>query len=360
MNSNNDPYDNGTISLTKLHDTFIALTETPLHVAFDPKTLATTQLLQFDDNLEGHLTTAQFQYDPITHEWFNYMIEFASNSNYHIYKIKNGEKKRTLISSIPVKNPSYMRSFGMTQNYIILVEIPFVVNPFDLVLAAGAFVESVTWKPKLGTKLIVINKHSGELVDTFNTDSLFMFNTINAFEDTNTIKLDLIVHEDASIIACTTLEALRNFNKQKEFSSSYVHRLEIDLNKKIVTQKQVTEHSIEFPTINTTYAMKDYTFVYGLGAHLKDAFPYHLIKINTKTGEHCIWTEQGCYASAPVFVARPQGTQEDDGVILSVIFDSNANNSFLVVLDAQKLSEQARFVLPHHIPLGLISQFYTA
>lgn len=359
MSSNNDPYDNGTIAITKINNTFVALTETPLHIAFDPKTLATTELFKFDDNLEGHLTTAQFQYDPITNEWFNYMIEFANNSNYHVYKIKNGENKRTLITSIPVKSPSYMRSFGMTKNYIILVEIPFVVNPFDLLMAAGAFVETVSWKPKLGTNLIVVNKHTGELIGTYKTDALFMFNTINAFEIANKIVLDLVAHKDSSLIACTTLEALRN-NTQKEFSSSYIKRLEIDLAKNNVSQKQLAQHSIEFPVINKEYAMKDYSFVYGLGAHNQDAFPHHVIKLNIKTGECLTWSEQGCYASAPVFVARPQTKEEDDGIIFSVVFDSNKQHSFLLILDAQKLSENARFMLPHHIPLGLIAQFYGA
>ncbi len=359
MNSS-DPYDNGTIAVTKLHNTFFALTETPLPVAFDPKTLATTELIQFNDGLEGHLTTAQFQYDPTTNEFFNYMTEFASSSNYHLYKIKNGDTKRTLITTIPVKSPSYMRSFGMTKNYLVLVEIPFVVNPFDLVMATGAFVESVSWKPQLGTNLIVVNKHTGELVGTHKTDALFMFNTINAFEDANKIRLDLVAHDDASLINCTILEVLLDDNNKKEFSSSYAERIEIDLEKNIVTKKQLSQKIIEFPTFNKNYSMKDYTFVYGLGTDDKDRFPHQITKINIKTGNHNSWSEQGCYASVPVFIARPQSKQEDEGVILSVVFDSTHNNSFLIILDAQKLSELARFELPHHIPLGLISQFYSA
>ena len=51
------------------------------------------------------------------------------------------------------------------------------------------------------------------------------------------------------------------------------------------------------------------------------------------------WSEQGCYASSPVFVQAPQAKQEDEGVLLSIVFDSTVNRSFLVILDADTMTE---------------------
>jgi beta,beta-carotene 9',10'-dioxygenase len=53
-----------------------------------------------------------------------------------------------------------------------------------------------------------------------------------------------------------------------------------------------------------------------------------------------------------VFVPRPGGVDEDDGVLLSVVLDAAARASFLLVLDARTLKEQARALVPHHIPFG--------
>lgn len=64
------------------------------------------------------------------------------------------------------------------------------------------------------------------------------------------------------------------------------------------------------------------------------------------------WFEAGAYPGEAVFVARPGGMAEDDGIILSVVLDTLAGTSFLLVLDAATLEEQARACVPHHIPFG--------
>ncbi|MBK5116858.1 MAG: carotenoid oxygenase family protein, partial [Thermoleophilia bacterium] len=69
------------------------------------------------------------------------------------------------------------------------------------------------------------------------------------------------------------------------------------------------------------------------------------------------WNQAGCYPGEPVFVARPGAQAEDDGLLLSVVLDSNSGGSFLLVLDASDLSEIARADAPHHIPFGFHGQF---
>ena len=53
-----------------------------------------------------------------------------------------------------------------------------------------------------------------------------------------------------------------------------------------------------------------------------------------------------------MFVAEPGASGEDDGVLLSVVLDSERGTSFLLVLDARDLSEVARARVPHHIPFS--------
>ena len=51
-------------------------------------------------------------------------------------------------------------------------------------------------------------------------------------------------------------------------------------------------------------------------------------------------------------MARPGGSAEDDGVLLSIVLDTAEERSFLLVLDAATLEERARAAVPHHIPFG--------
>ena len=57
----------------------------------------------------------------------------------------------------------------------------------------------------------------------------------------------------------------------------------------------------------------------------------------------------------PIFVPRPGGEAEDDGWVLTMVYNSGSDRTELAILDAQQLSEGpvARICLPHHIPYGI-------
>lgn len=46
--------------------------------------------------------------------------------------------------------------------------------------------------------------------------------------------------------------------------------------------------------------------------------------------------------SEPIFVARPGGTKEDDGVLLTVALDAKRKLSCLIILNAQTMKEIGR------------------
>src|SRR4051812_10941628 len=69
-----------------------------------------------------------------------------------------------------------------------------------------------------------------------------------------------------------------------------------------------------------------------------------------------VWHQEGCYPGGPVFVPRPStpasNSAEDDGVLLSIVFDAALSQSFLLILDAKSLGELVRARLPYIVPLA--------
>lgn len=61
---------------------------------------------------------------------------------------------------------------------------------------------------------------------------------------------------------------------------------------------------------------------------------------------------QAQYPSEPVFVPRPPSTAEDDGSLLTLVYDTASHTSHVAVLDAQHLADGpvARAWFDHHIP----------
>src|SRR5215467_918735 len=62
---------------------------------------------------------------------------------------------------------------------------------------------------------------------------------------------------------------------------------------------------------------------------------WSLVKVDIRERRSKVWFENDCYPGEPVFVPRPDGIAEDDGIILSVVLDSKKGNSFLRILDAK-------------------------
>ena len=65
------------------------------------------------------------------------------------------------------------------------------------------------------------------------------------------------------------------------------------------------------------------------------------------------------YPSEPIFVKNPESENEDDGILMTNVFDSTRQIGMLLLLDAKTFTEIARIDLPCHIPFTLHGNFYT-
>ena len=69
-----------------------------------------------------------------------------------------------------------------------------------------------------------------------------------------------------------------------------------------------------------------------------------VIKVDATNGEVKVWYEDNCFCAEPMFVPDPDGTAEDDGVLLFAMIHGSPDVSYtaLVVLDARTMTELGR------------------
>lgn len=352
------PYDNTNINIIPHNKQIITLTESPHHFCVDPTTLKTTGKFSYSDDIQAHFSSAHPIFDSKTKEWYGLLINFAHTSNYIIYKRAVNSTKREVIATIPVGYPSYIHSFAMTNKYIIITETPFTVSPYDLLMTDKSFIETFSWKPKTGSKFIIVDRHKGTVVATCKTEAFFTLHHVNAFEKDGKVILDLIAYQDPSIISSFYMDKI--YANQRSLPSSELRRYTITPKTQEVSWKLLTKTPVELPNINHTNAMKEYRHLY-CNSNDQDTknMATQVCKIDITNGKNLIWQCAGCYPSEPIFVAAPHHVNEDDGVILSLVLDSLKQKSFLVILDAKSFKELARVNVPHHIPFTVHSKFFT-
>ncbi|MCT4594066.1 MAG: carotenoid oxygenase family protein [Anaeromicrobium sp.] len=349
--------DNASVNVTKIGKSHIAMTETPPRLEFDLHTLDTLGPFHYDDKIRGHLTTAHPKFDYHNNQLINYITNFSMKSTYNIYTIKGGSIKRNILSSIPVKRPAYMHSFGMTKNYIILSEFPLFIDPFRLFLTGTPFIDNLFWKPEHGTTFLLIDKNSGKLVGNFKTEPFFAFHHVNAFEEKGNIILDMISYEDPSIIKSMYLDKLRGGNFSIPIPQ--MKRYCLDLNNNRITSHVLLKNSLEFPRINyRNYSTKSYNYIYGVNPHNSNGFPLRLVKFSINSSSCKYWYKENNLPGEPVFVPRPGSSKEDDGIIFSLVLDTIKQHSYLLILDGISFCEIARAYVPYAIPLGTHGEYF--
>jgi beta,beta-carotene 9',10'-dioxygenase len=356
--------DNACVDIETRDGEFVATTESPRAVAFDPATLE-TRGHRVRERL-GTTTTVHPHYDTRRGETVGYATRLGRKPGYTLYRIPDGQESPEIIGGVRVDEPAYLHSFALTENYIVLTEGPFVVSRLDL-LRGSTIAGSFEWKAERGTRFIVFDRASGDVAATHRTDPFFVFHHVNAFERDGKVVLDLVAYPDASVIEALRLDNLRSPSPSLPTGELRRYRLpQVDSTRAVESETLYPGH-IELPTID--YARRNtcpYRYVYGVSNRERppEEFQNQLVKVDVGSRTAEAWDEPNTYPGEPVFVpalgAREESAaaQEDEGVVLSVVLDANAGRSFLLALDAATFEERARAVAPHAIPFGFHGQFY--
>ena len=345
--------DNGAVNVTRLGDQYLALTETPLPVAFDPGTLRT---LGVRGEPPADISTAHPHHDPARGELVGHGVRLGARSSYVLYAQRDVADRR-VVGRIPVRRPAYQHSFGLAPRHAVIFEGPFVVNPLALALADRPFIESFRWRPEQGTRFWVVDRERGGTAGPWTSEPFFCFHTVNTYEDDGDLVVDLLAYEDASVVQSLGLGRLR---AGEPVPAPELRRYRLPLRAPgPIRGETLSETRFELPRIDYRHRNgRPYRITYGIAVDDGPLFGGGIVKVDVETGQTERWREPVTYAGEPVYVPRPDAEREDDGVLLSVVLEPERGTSSLLVLDAGDLSELARARVPHHVPFGFHGQHF--
>jgi carotenoid cleavage dioxygenase-like enzyme len=255
-----------------------------------------------------------------------------------------GELVQTEIVDIP--RTTMMHDFNITASRIVFMDLPVVFSVERLATSAMPF----EWDPSAGARLGVMPIGStGADVRWFEIEPCYVFHPLNAYDDGDTVVVDVVRYR--SMFASSTIGP--------EGDPSELWRWVIDLASGTVTETQLDDRPSEFPRVADDRVGRPYRYGYGAARDaemVEETFDTEgLVKFDLEADSSLFHAAgPGRFPGEGVFVADPDGTAEDDGWVLSVVYDTDTDRSDVIVVDARDFGAPpvATIHLPTRVPFG--------
>jgi carotenoid cleavage dioxygenase-like enzyme len=352
---------------SKFHKGSIATLNSTGNIRFIDNNLKGEKVINYLD-INNTFKTSYCSPHPIRDPFNGRMINVLAEIGLTFTKFKViefDEESSNIITEInaPI---SPIHSFAITENYIIVISFPYFLKRRGLSYFAGESIfSSFDYNLDGLTTFYVITKKENRHIATFSTNAYYGLHSINAYETNTTVWIDFCIYDNDNFVRNLTVENIRNATKLS-IPSSRIIRFRLDINEVEMADTNVNpnnnvlsasfEHlsqdiSIELPVINEKYIGRNYKYAYGVGLPFTDPTPgkyYDRIKkIDLEKEQYITWNEPHCYPSQPIFVPNPSNSDdEDEGVVMSSIYDGSKDESFILVLNAKDLTEITRIPLP--------------
>jgi len=142
----------------------------------DPATLETLGKTDLSSYVSVHTATAHHHQDPSSGDIWNIGTKFGRVAAHVLVKTPtNSDRTSTPIDgtvmvgevTTDTDNPAYVHSFGMTENYVLIVEAPLRMNSWELMKmnwSGKSVAECMRWHKNCPTTVRVVERGSGKEV----------------------------------------------------------------------------------------------------------------------------------------------------------------------------------------------------
>ena len=361
-----DAMDNTDVYVHKFEgsDEYLTLTDFHLGNRIDERTLYTIGNSEFNDKLKGTYSGSHYglYYDKAVGEevLVNWVGEpKAGGIRMSVYKMGT-DMVRHSVGSVNVNfTPYSLHALTVAGDYAFVVlgpvEISFTKTGTSLCLSCAA--SSHLDDGKTIIYVFPLDDSLGQEVKQIESpQTFFTFHHINGVLTGNNLQLDLCAYTSMDgVIGENILGDFADLmdpdtrNNMPTFCTN-VWRLQVDIEQEKVVSIEdipmtdaanVTYHT-ELISINPNYIGKPYCYFYSLTTHMNGSDKYEdigVLKIDACNGKGVIssYYQQGVYLGEPIFVPDPNGTNEDDGVVLVLARYGEEDVSKMLVLDAKNM-----------------------
>jgi carotenoid cleavage dioxygenase len=305
--------------------------------------LETVGVSDFGSTLDGSFT-AHPKRDPLTGELHAVVYHWSWEHLRYLVVGTDGRVRRQV--DVPVPGRPMVHDCAITESAVLLFDLPCT---FDLDLAMSGVRFPYRWDPDYGARVGVL-PFDGEAGDVrwYDVEPCYVFHPLNAYDAPDgSVVVDLVRHP-------------KMFDTHRLWPNEGAPTLDrwtIDPTSGKVREERIDDRGQEFPRLDERLVGRRHRYGYGAGfTTLTEGIDHGpALKHDLTTGT----TEVHDYGAGrvtlePVFVPRSADADEDDGWVLSYVYDATTDTSDVVILHARDFTggPVATVHLPRRVPFG--------
>jgi carotenoid cleavage dioxygenase len=244
---------------------------------------------------------------------------------------------------IPMPGMCMIHDMSLTENYVVIYDLPVTLS--FMALGTGASFP-FRWDNEHEARVGLMPRDGGPNDIIWSSVSQnYAYHPMNAYEDSDgNVVIDICRYD-------------RMFDQDTNgpFGDSLprLDRWTVNPKTQKISEQQVDDRAQEFPRIHPDLNSKPYRYGYSLAVGSK-SFPA-IYKHDMQTGESASFDlGPGRHGAEPNFIPKHVAESEDDGYLMTYVYDESRKASELIILDARDLSRPAlaQVRLPVRVPYG--------
>ena len=320
----------------------------PVELTYELETVGTNG---FEHSLlNGY--TAHPKYDPLTGEMHAIAYSPAELLDKVQYVVVGPDGSVTKTIPVTVPGMPMIHDMGLTQKYAVVLDLPVAV---DLELALGGSSFPVRWFDDYDARIGLLPRTvtTGEEADAeiiwCSIDPCFAFHPLNSYD----------TPDGKVVIDICRYDKLFDADRNGPFRDSLpqLERWTVNPATNSVSRDIIDERFQEFPRVAGVALNAPHRFGYTTSVGdsesqwaFGETIKHDLTNRTSEVHDHGATRQAG----EPVFVSRADSSGEDDGWILTMVYDAATDKSDLVILDAADITSDpvATVHLPTRVPNG--------
>jgi len=314
-----------------------------------------------ESDLEGTLVgpfSAHSHRVPSRRTTYNFGMRYGRATQVDVYALPDEGRARR-IAGFTLDGIRLNHDFAVTDNHIVFALSPHYLSLVDTVLLRRPPVASAKWRAARGTEIVVIPIDDPTTVRRFRVDAFMLEHVVNAFEEGGRLVVDYTHYAHADGLE-RFVGGLTSGRVDAPLESE-IRRMRIDVAHEKVESETALARAVELPRVSPRVecARHRYAYMGGFRSGAEGSFGV-LLKHDLETGRVDAYDPgRRAYVGEGVFVPRPAATAEDDGWLLTMVYDANADASRLEILDARGMTDGpiASCAFEQPIPFGFHGAF---